>query len=123
MKKFELKNDQSPYTTGSISAPTDSGKKTNIEKAVLLSRDYNISKKELFAAHLAYPGSFYRAELANKLGYNIGETGRHQDLCDKDEEILLHWITELLDQNEVVYSWKLISLVCDCHTHRRLTII
>ena len=88
--------------------------KTNLEKALILSKDFSFSKKELFAAHLTYPGNFYRAELAANLGYNIGETGRHQDLCDKDEAILLHWIQELLDQNEVIYSWKLISLVCYC---------
>ena len=96
-----------------LKLPQIANTKSKVEKALLLVRDFKFSKKELFDAQLTSPGNFYRAQLAANLGYNIGETGRHQDLCDKDEAILLHWIQELLDQNEVIYSWKLISLVCD----------
>ena len=95
-----------------LKSPQIEKAKTNVEKALLLAKDFNFSKKELFDAGLTHPATFYRAQMSARLGYNIGETGRRQDLCDRDESILLHWIQELLDQNEVIYSWKLISLVC-----------
>lgn len=95
-----------------LKSPQVEKAKTNVEKALVLAKTFNFSKKELFDARLTYPATFYRAEMSARLGYNIGERGRRQDLSDKDESILLHWIQELLDQNEVIYSWKLISLVC-----------
>ena len=95
-----------------LKSPPVAKAKTNVEKALLLVKEFNFTKKELFDAGLTYPATFSRAQISARLGYNIAETGRRQDLCDRDESILLHWIQELLDQNEVVYSWKLISLVC-----------
>ena len=95
-----------------LATPELVGISSKAGKAQTLVRKYHFTKDEIITAGVCTRQSYLRGLQAMKDGRDVGCNGHPRNLSDKDEEILAHWISELLDQGEIVYPWKLISLVC-----------
>ena len=52
-----------------------------------------------------------RAKKCFQQGFDPCRIGRHKKLNDADEEILVSWILDLLDEGETLYSPKIIEMV------------
>ena len=85
---------------------------SGIQKADILFDKYHVSKKEILDAGVCSRQSFARRDVAVRDGRDVGRNGHPKNLSDTDENILAHWISDLIDQGETVYPWKLIALVC-----------
>ena len=85
---------------------------TNSQKAIKLYQSYHFTQHQILQASVCTRQSFGRALQACSSGRDAGRSGHPKDLSDRDEDILCHWISDLIDQGEIVYSWKLVLLVC-----------
>ena len=86
--------------------------KTNNAKAFLLVQNHGYQASQLVNEKLASWAGLDRAKKSHVKGYNMGEPGNRQKLCDDDEVILVSWILELIDRGYTVYTGKVLAMVC-----------
>ena len=65
----------------------------------------------------ASKSGIYRAKTSKSAGYDIGKNGRHRKLCERDEDIIVHWALELINMGETIHTSTLIDLVCTISTY------
>ena len=83
----------------------------NAQAAVLNSK-FNVARKELCLELGCSQAGISRAKACLDNGFNPSRSGRHQKLNDHDEETLVSWIQDLLDEGGTVYSYQVIDMVC-----------
>ena len=102
---------QQPPTIPDLLASSDFISLTKSQQALKLYSTYHFSKQQIVEHGVCTRQSFGRALKAYTSGRDAGKVGHPKDLSERDEAILAHWISDLLDQGEVVYTWKLLLLV------------
>lgn len=83
----------------------------NAQAAVLNSK-FNVSRKDLCLELGCSQAGISRAKACLENGFIPSKSGRHQKLNDHDEETLVSWIQDLLDEGGTVYSYQVIDMVC-----------
>ena len=86
-------------------------RKENSAKAYLLWKNHHLPRKLLVQYFGCSQAAITRAASCVQEGYNASEAGRHQMLCDYDEELLECTILDLLEEGQVVYGWQVIEMV------------
>ena len=70
------------------------------------------SRKELCHELECSQAGITRAKKCFQQGFDPCRKGRHKKLNDADENLLVSWILDLLDEGETVYTPKIIEMVC-----------
>ena len=98
----------------SLALQTDDikNKKTNSAKALAIHQQLGISAQIIAKYPLSSPAGISRAKIAVAEGRDVGVNGRPHKLNEDDENILVGWIDELIQQGETLHLWKVIELVC-----------
>ena len=81
-------------------------------RAAYLSLQDSHSRKELCHELDCSQAGITRAKKCFQQGFDPCRNGRHKKLSDADEERLISWILDLLDEGETLYSQKIIEMVC-----------
>ena len=91
-------------------SPSISSNAPNARAAYLSLHDGRI-RKELCKELDCSQAGITRAKKCCQQGFDPCRIGRHKKLNDADEEILVSWILDLLDEGETLYSPKIIEMV------------
>ena len=81
-------------------------------RALVLLQKFHFDLCTIMKKTGASKSGIYRAKNARSAGYDITKSGRHRKLCERDEEIIVHWALELINMGETLHTSTLIDLVC-----------